>query len=503
MRYAYGVTSALLLGGATLSLVTGLPAGAQVAQNDSQAIAGMVPRAGAPASFADLTQQLQPAVVNISVRQKVVVKQQQNPLAGLMFGGFGRAAPAQEKLAEALGSGFIISADGYIVTNNHVVSLDDENAADAVTVKLADGTQYNARIVGRDPESDIAVLKVDAKGPLPFVPFGDSGKVRAGDWVIAIGNPFGLGGTVTSGIISSVNRNTGTGAYDHYIQTDASINSGNSGGPMFDMRGNVIGINNWIVAPSGGNIGIGFAIPSDVAKPIVAKLMAGRAIERGFLGVQIQPVTDEIADSIGLPHDSGEVIRGVQPGLPGAAAGLKVGDIVLKVNNEDVTPSRTLSAIVSDTAPGTRVPLDVLREGKKTRLWAVVAKRPSQKELATSLTPASPRDPFATPQTADLVGSALGLKVTDMIPDYADALGVPPNTQGAVVVDVASASDAANRGLGRGAIVVGANFEPVRSVSDLEKAVELARKQGRSTITLQITGPAVQGGTVYLALRLS
>lgn len=501
MRYTYGVTTALLLGGAALSLATGFPAGAQVAQNDAAQMQSIVPRAGAPASFADLTQQLQPAVVNIAVRQKVTMKSQ-NPFAGSPFAGLGRAMPPQERILEAVGSGFIISPDGYIVTNNHVISLDNENAADAVTVKLANGNQYNARIVGRDPDSDVAVLKINSPTPLPFVPFGDSTKARAGDWVIAIGNPFGLGGTVTSGIISSVYRNTGTGAYDHYIQTDASINSGNSGGPMFDMRGNVIGINNWIVAPSGGSIGIGFAIPSSIAKPIVDKLMAGKPIERGYLGVVIQPVTDEIADSIGLAHDRGEVVRVVQPGTPGAAAGLKVGDIVVKVADQEVTPNRTLSSIVSDTSPGSRIPLDLLREGKSVRVWAVVTKRPSQQELAKTLTPTNPADPFSSPQTADLVGSALGLKVTNMIPDYAEALGVPPSTQGVVVTDVDSASDAANRGLTRGAVVVSANFKPIRSVSDLEAAVAEARKEGRTTITLQIIGASVQG-SVYVALRLN
>ena len=301
MKYVYSVTSALLLGGAALSLVGGIPAGAQVAQNDAEQMRTIVPRAGAPASFADLTQQLQPAVVNIAVRQRVEVK---NPLAALPFGNLlPGGAGNQAKVAEAVGSGFVVSHDGYIVTNNHVISLDREGQADEITVKLSDGRQYKARIVGRDPESDIAVLKIDAGKALPFVKFGDSTKARAGDWIIAIGNPFGLGGTVTSGIISSVNRNTGTGAYDHYIQTDASINSGNSGGPMFDMAGNVIGINNWIVAPSGGNIGIGFAIPSATAQPIVQRLMKGQAIERGYLGISIQPVTDEIADSLGLPHD--------------------------------------------------------------------------------------------------------------------------------------------------------------------------------------------------------
>ncbi|MEO7915911.1 MAG: trypsin-like peptidase domain-containing protein, partial [Novosphingobium sp.] len=318
MRYAYGVTSALLLGGAALTLTTGLPAGAQVAQNDAQNMQAVAPRSGAPASFADLTAQLQPAVVNIATRQQVQV-QTTNPLAE-MFGMSGGGG-TQTQQAQAQGSGFVISPDGYIVTNDHVITAGGQGLADTITVKMADGTEYPAKIVGRDTASDIAVLKITPGKTLPFVKFGQSAKARAGDWVIAIGNPFGLGGSVTSGIISAVYRNTGSGAYDHYIQTDASINSGNSGGPMFDMAGNVIGINNWIIAPSGGNIGIGFAIPSDVAAPIVDKLRSGAAIERGYLGVVVEPVDDDLADSLGLQHDHGGFVQRVEPAQGAAKAG--------------------------------------------------------------------------------------------------------------------------------------------------------------------------------------
>lgn len=499
MRYAYGVTTALLLGGAALSLTTGFPAGAQVAQNDQTRMEGVVPRAGAPASFADLTAQLQPAVVNISVRQKVQVD---NPLAGTPLGAMMGGAPAA-RLAEAQGSGFIVSADGYVVTNNHVISLDQKGAADNVMVTMADGTEYNARIIGRDPDSDIAVLKIDAKAPLPFVQFGQSSKARAGDWVIAIGNPFGLGGTVTSGIVSSVNRNTGSGAYQHYIQTDASINSGNSGGPMFDMKGQVIGINNWIVAPSGGNIGIGFAIPSDTAKPIVDKLISGKAIERGFLGVQMQPITDEIADSLGLPHNRGELVRVVPPNLPAAAAGVKPGDIVLKVNGEAVTPDRTLSGIVADLAPGTRIPIDVLRQGKPMTLTATVAKRPSQDEMQKQFgQPQAPANPFASPEKqGDGSSDSLGLKVLEMTPALAQRLQVPPGTKGVVIADVDSASDAANQGLQQGDIVISVNFNPLSGLAQFEAAIKAAKASGRPSMTLEVQRPGQQG-TVFIALRL-
>ncbi|MGI8944539.1 MAG: trypsin-like peptidase domain-containing protein, partial [Qipengyuania sp.] len=271
MRISYGLTATLLAGGAAISLATGNPAGAQVAQNDDAQIARVVPRAGAPASFADLTQQLQPAVVNISTRQRVEVSTA-NPFAGTPFEElFNRRRGQQEtepqyREGQSLGSGFIISADGYVVTNNHVVSPTGRGTVEEITVTMPDGTEYAAKLVGNDVDSDLAVLKIDRGEPFPYVTFGDSSQARPGDWVGAIGNPFGLVGTVTSGIVSAIQRNTGTGgAYDRYIQTDASINRGNSGGPLFDMGGNVIGINNAIFSPSGGSVGIGFAIPAEIA----------------------------------------------------------------------------------------------------------------------------------------------------------------------------------------------------------------------------------------------
>ena len=348
------------------------------------------------------------------------------------------------------------------------------------------------------------MLKIDAKAPLPFVQFGQSSKARAGDWVIAIGNPFGLGGTVTSGIVSSVNRNTGTGAYDHYIQSDASINSGNSGGPMFDMRGNVIGINNWIVAPTGGNIGIGFAIPADTAKPIVDKLIAGKAIERGFLGVSIQPITDEIADSLGLPHNRGELVRAVPPGLAAAQAGIKPGDIVLKVNGVEITPDRTLSAIVAELTPGTRIPIELLRQGRAQTLTAVVAKRPTAQEMAKNFgAPPAPTNPFAAAekQGDGLAGDALGLQILGMTPALAERLKVPGDTKGVVVASVDGASDAANRGLQQADIVVGVNFTAIGGVAQFEAAIKAAKTAGRPSITLEVLRPG-QPGTVFIALRL-
>ncbi len=503
MRYAYGVTSALLLGGAALSLVTGIPAGAQVAQNDAGAI---TPRVGAPASFADLTAQLQPAVVGIQTRQKVTVNNA-NPFAGTPFEGLVPNSGPQTREAGALGTGFIISADGYVVTNNHVITMDNTGLADSITIKLADGNEYKARIVGRDQASDVAVLKVDRPQPFPYVRFGESGKARAGDWVLAIGNPFGLGGSVTAGIISKVNRNTGSGAYNHFIQTDASINQGNSGGPMFDMAGNVIGINNWIIAPGGGNIGIGFAIPSDTAKPIVAKLMSGKAIERGYLGVTIAAVTDEVADALGLEHDHGELVQGVQPDGGAAKAGMQPGDIVVRVNNEEVTPDRTLSGIVGDTPPGTRIPIDVLRKGKRVTLNALVGKRPSEEELAQlnfgQAPGKAPADPLkrAKPAAPGVIEKSLGFSVLPMTPVIARQLGVADDTKGLVITVVDDSSDAAQKGLERRVIVLEANYQQVNTEEALAAVVNAAVAANRPTVFLQVMVPGRAPQYVTVRLR--
>ncbi|RYD92714.1 MAG: trypsin-like serine protease, partial [Sphingomonadales bacterium] len=343
MRYAYAITAALLAGGTAATLAMQQPLGAQVAQNAPGAINAEAPREGAPQSFADLAARLQPAVVNISTTQKIQVKSG-NAFAGTPFeelfkrfgGGTDDSGRPITREATSLGSGFIISADGYVVTNNHVISASPEGGSGAVvssiTVTLPDRKEYKATVVGRDQASDLALLKIDAKS-LPFVQFGDSTRTRVGDWVVAIGNPFGLGGTVTAGIVSALHRSIGiNGPYDRYIQTDASINQGNSGGPMFDLRGNVIGINTAIFSPTGGNVGIGFAIPAEEAKPIIDQLRSGNKIKRGYLGVGIQPMTEDIATSLGLPKDRGEIVARVEPGEAASRAGIRQGDVIITVN---------------------------------------------------------------------------------------------------------------------------------------------------------------------------
>lgn len=514
MRYAYGVTTALLLGGAALSLATGFPAGAQVAQNDAREVQAVTPRAGAPTSFADLVQQLQPAVVNISTRQRVKVAAAANPFAGTPFadlfggGGQGDGGP-QTREAQSLGSGFIISADGFVVTNNHVITAEGQGEVESITVTMPDGTEYPAKLMGRDSASDLAVLKIASPRPLPFVKFGDSRAARVGDWILAIGNPFGLGGSVSSGIISAVTRSTGQGtAYDRYLQTDAAINRGNSGGPMFDMKGQVIGINNAIYSPTGGSVGIGFAIPAETAAPIVERLKTGLSIERGFLGVRIQPLSEDFADSLGIPHNRGEVVQAVEPGKGAALAGIQPGDVVVRVAGKEVSPQQSLSYIVANTAPGTRIPIELVRDGKRLTVTALVGRRPTEEELAQAQSfgqddDQSADNPYNAPpkrQGEGLAEKSLGVSVLPLTPQIARQLGVPEATQGLVINAVDASSDAGAKQLQRGDIILSANYRNVVTVADLETAVRAAKAANRPALLLRIQ----RGGrpATYLPIRL-
>jgi serine protease Do len=504
------VTTALLLGGATLSLATGFPAGAQVAQNDAQQIQTIVPRSGAPASFADLVQQLQPAVVNISTRQRVKVAAS-NPFAGTPFADLfgGQQQGPQTREAQSLGSGFIVSADGYIVTNNHVITADGQGEVESITVTTTDGTEYPARLMGRDAASDLAVLKITSTKALPFVRFGDSRNARVGDWILAIGNPFGLSGSVTSGIISAVYRNTGSGsAYDRYLQTDAAINRGNSGGPMFDMKGQVIGINNAIFSPTGGSVGIGFAIPAEIAAPIVERLKRGQAIERGYLGVSVQAVNEDLADSLGIPHNRGEFVQSVIPGQGAAAAGIQNGDVVVRVAGKDVSPQQSLSYIVANTAPGSRIPVELIRNGRRMTVTATVGRRPSEEELSSQRFDQTPQgdddNPFNSPPTRQGEGvaeKALGLSVLPLTPTIARQLGVPETTEGVVINAVDGSSDAGAKGLQRGDIILSANYRPVASVAALEAAVREAKAANRAALLLRVQRRGQPAAYVPIRLR--
>ncbi|MBU1253463.1 Do family serine endopeptidase [Qipengyuania sp. DY56-A-20] len=493
MRYAYGLTSVLLVGGAAVSLATGYPAGAQVAQNDGLEMSRAVPRAGGPESFAELTAQLQPAVVNISTRQRVEVSNA-NPFAGTPFENmFNRRRgqsqdEPQYREGQSLGSGFIISADGYVVTNNHVVSPRGRGTVEEITVTMPDGTEYAAKLVGNDADSDLAVLKIVRGEPFPFVRFGDSSQARVGDWVVAIGNPFGLGGTVTSGIVSSVLRNTGTGAYDRFIQTDASINTGNSGGPLFDMQGNVIGINNAILSPSGGSVGIGFAIPAETAAPIVEQLVRGETIERGYLGISIQPVTDDLAASLGIERNRGEIVQSVQPGEGAERAGIRPGDIVVSVNGQPVTPDQTLSFLVANIPPGETIPVELIRGGERMRVNVPVGRRPSAEELARQqmFDPEAEEEEMLESPDDGLIEQRLGLQVVPLNPQIARQLGASPETQGLAVGAVDANSDAARKGLQRGDVILSANYREVADIAGLEAVIAQADAEDRDAVLLRV-----------------
>ena len=512
MRYAYAITAGLLIAGTAATLTLPTPLGAQVAQNEPGTMQALTaPRGGAPMSFADMVAKLQPAVVNISTKQKVQVTQGANPFQGTpfegLFGGgqFGDGRPVTREGA-SLGSGFIISPDGYIVTNNHVISAGARNATvESITVTLIDRKEYVARIVGRDPDSDLAVLKIDAQN-LPFVKFGDSTKARVGDWVIAIGNPFGIGSTVTAGIVSALHRQGIGGAYDRFIQTDAAINQGNSGGPMFDINGNVIGINSQIVSPTGGSVGIGFAIPAEQASPIVNSLRGGARVQRGYLGIGIQPLDDTIADSLGLPKNSGEIVRSVEPTGGAARAGIQTGDVIVKVNNRDVTPDDTLSYIVASLPVGSRVPIELIRNGKRMTVTATLAQRPTQEQLA-ALTGGGGDDsdvtdgagPGAAPDSA--VQKALGLAVQPLTPSLAQRLNVPPTTRGVVVAAVDDSSDAAQRGIKQGDIILSIGANTVSSSAEVKNAIKIAQQSGRSSVLALVKQPNLPAR--YIGIKLA
>jgi serine protease Do len=517
VRYAYGVAMALLLGGTAFSLATGR-AGAQVAQN---APSRMSPVPGAPTSFADLTAHIMPAVVNISTKQRVPVKAQSDPFeqffrqfdpnqqqgggsdSGGTGGGTGGAGGAQPRTREAgsLGSGFIISPNGYVVTNNHLIEgLTGTGTVDQVTVITSDRREHPARIIGRDPTSDLALLKIDGVN-LPFVQWGDSTKARVGDWVLAIGNPYGLGGTVTAGIISALHRGiTGVGPYDRYIQTDAAINMGNSGGPMFDLSGNVIGINSALISPTGASVGIGLAIPAEAAKPVIDSLMHGQRPQRGYLGVSLQPVDEDLAPALGIPKDTGELVRSVVPGAPGGRAGLVQGDVIVSVGGKAVTPDQTVSYLVANTPVGTRVPLEILRGGKHATVYVTVAERPTEEQLA-KLAGGGTGTAGATTTAPAIAQRALGLSLSPLTPDLARGANLPATAHGVIITAVDPNSNAGEQGLQRNDLIVSINNQPVTTPAQVIGAVDAARKAGRSSVLLLVQRGSTPG--VFVGINIS
>jgi serine protease Do len=502
VRYAYAITSALLLGGAAVALSVDHPAGAQTAQNEPGTISAAAPKAGAPMSFADMVTRLSPAVVNISTEQHV---QTQNPLAGTPLEQFGFQAQPTRQRATSLGSGFLISPDGYIVTNNHVVAPGARGATvDSITVTLTDQREFKAKLIGRDPASDLAVLKIDGAPSLPFVRWGDSTHARVGDWIIAIGQPYGLGGTVTAGIISAVHRVTGQGgAYDRFIQTDAAINQGNSGGPMFDLSGNVIGVNSQILSMTGGNVGIGLAIPAEAAKPIVDTLMKGGKVARGYLGVGPQELTTDLATALGVPKDRGEIIARIEPGSPAEKAGIKQGDVIVKVAGKDVTRDTTLTYLVANQTPGSKVPFELIRDGKRVALDVTLGTRPPEDQIA-GFNQEDDDNPLGNGRGGDggdtQPASALGLDLVPLTPQIARQIGVDPTVKGVVVAQADPSSDAAEKGLRRGDVITSVDRAPVTTVEQVSRIVTQAKTAGRKQVLLYVQR---RGSGVFIVVDLA
>jgi serine protease Do len=375
--------------------------------------------------------------------------------------------------AASLGSGFIIDPSGLIVTNAHVIAN-----ADQITVTLSDDTVLQAQVVGRDTVTDLALLKVDAKTPLPAAAWGDSTKAKVGDWVLAIGNPFGLGGTVTAGIISATARDIHSGPYDDYLQTDASINRGNSGGPMFNLAGEVIGINTAIYSPSGGSIGIGFAIPTALAQPIIDQLKTTGKVVRGWIGARIQPVTDDIAESIGLDKARGALIAAIDPDSPATQAGLKPGDVILTYDGKPVDRSRQLPRLVADSAPDKPIKLAIWRDGKEAEVTlTVVAYNPNRPQPQPP-----PPDQPKPPPTVD----ALGLKIAKLTPDLRKQYSLPDSVHGVVIVDVPQGSPAATQGLRAGDVIIAVGENPVGSPDDALAQIAAAKKAGRKNVLIRV-----------------
>ncbi|MGD9540231.1 Do family serine endopeptidase [Methylocystis sp.] len=436
-------------------------------------LSGSVISAG-PASFADIVERVKPAVVAIKV--KAVEDSQggafempdmspDDPMYRFFkrFGEQGQGRP-QKHMTMSQGSGFIISPDGYVVTNNHVVEHANE-----VEVALDDGRTLPAKVVGKDKRTDLALLKINDGQKLPYVEWGTS-TPRVGDWVIAVGNPFGLGGSVTAGIVSARGRDIGAGPYDDFLQIDAPVNRGNSGGPAFDAHGNVIGVNTAIYSPSGGSIGIGFAIPTEVAKDVVAALKEKGSVSRGWIGVKIQSVTQEIADSMGLKSMKGALIAQPQKGAPAEDAGLKAGDVIVAVNGEKIETPRDLARRIAALGPGKTVDLTYQRSGAEKNVKLKLGTLPDDREARA--------DDENSERGPELSG--LGIEVVPAT----EVRGA--GREGVLVTDLDPSGAAAQKGLHRGDVIVEAGGRPVSSSSDLVAALESARKDGRRSVLLRV-----------------
>ena len=428
--------------------------------------------------FADLVQSVSPAVVSITSKMGVSEAAEEAPVSPFGFPFPGLDQQQRPRLMEARGSGFIIDANGTIVTNNHVI-----RDAKTITVTLADGTELPARLVGHDSRTDLAVLRVDAGRKLDYIQLGNSGTVRPGQWVVAVGNPFGLGGTVTAGIVSARGRDIGEGPYDNFIQIDAPINQGNSGGPLFTQDGKVVGVNSAILSPSGGSVGIGFAIPSDTVRTVVAALERDGHVTRGYLGVASQAIKPSMAAALHMPAAGtgpaeGALVASVEPDSPAAQADLRPGDVVLQVNGAKVANPHDLAVDVAGIAPGDYATMTVLRDGKTRSLTAKVSALPDQAADAGN----APDDSH-TP--------AIGLALQALSPNLRQQLGIPTRVQGAVIAQVQPGSPADQAGIQAGDVLIGVGTTAISSPQDALRAIRAATAKGAGS----------QGGT-NLALRI-
>ncbi len=455
-----------------------------------------------PESFADLAARLQPAVVNVASTQAVVSTVRRDPSEerpqappGSPFEDFFRdffdreqrdRGPARRRPAQSLGSGFIIDPSGLVITNNHVIA-----DADEITITLANNRTFTVEVVGRDPKTDLAVLKIQSDETFPFVGWGDSDKSRVGDWVLAIGNPFGLGGTVTAGIISARARNINAGPYDDFIQTDASINRGNSGGPMFNMAGNVVGINTAIFSPSGGSVGIGFAIPSNLARPLIDQLIDFGRTRRGWLGVRIQTVTDELAESLGLNKPRGALIAEVTKDGPAEGFGLEQGDVVLSFDGKPVEKMRNLPRIVAETVIGKEVDVVIWRGNREITLKVEVGELP---ETVPQLAAVDP-----TESLGEANEEILGMTLSPLTAEMREQFSLSDDVNGVLVTGVSGDGPAAERGLRPGDIVLEVAQAEVSTPSELANKVRAAERSGRKSVLLLVQ----RGGDLrFVAVRL-
>jgi serine protease Do len=470
---------------------------------------GSAALASGPESVATLAAELSPAVVNIGSSRHIPNGN------GMPFPEFPEGSPLQDLFddlnpnegqgrqqmqeARSLGSGFIISRDGYVVTNNHVI-----DGADEVEVFLTDGLRLPATIVGHDDKTDLALLKVDAGHDLPFVEFGDSDTAVVGDWVMAIGNPFGLGGSVTLGIVSARNRDINSGPYDNFIQTDAAINQGNSGGPLFDMDGKVVGINTAIIARGGSSLGIGFAVPVNLARPVIEQLAEFGETRRGWLGVGIQEVTDDIAASLGRPNTNGAIVVEVTKSGPSDGV-LEQGDMILQFDGRPVERMRDLPRLVAETAVGKKVELAILRDGHEQKVEVTLGRlEVGEQQMAAAQPPAptnSPEDPDEPVGPAPGLPEMLKFSVAPLTAETRKQYGVASSApDGVVVTEVTPGSDAEEKGMTPGLVISEVNQQKIETVADVTHLVGAAKEAGRPAVLFKVTG--VSGASHFVAVRI-